>query len=165
VQPDIHRIALSGLHQGGHHAGVQVQAVELVGLVAAGRTLEDDVAAVARVVAAHPHRIGKVGQRFRLGHRAAQAVELRRAGARGTVADQHLAPVGVPVHEAVAAELGVLLDGLDQAHRHRRDALHHQVGVGRQHALVGGGQRTAGAGQERGDQAQGGRRVAHGVDA
>jgi hypothetical protein len=112
-------------------AAVQRQAVELGHLVAAGSALEDKVAAGLGLVAGAADRVGAVGELLALGQRAADPEELRGVGAGLAVADQHLALGRVPVHEAVAAEIGVAGHRVRQGLRHRWNALNDQVGIGR----------------------------------
>ena len=130
MQPALHVVALAGLGEARRLLARQVEAIELRRLVAAAAALEDDVVAVDRLVASLGHRLAAVGQRLGLGERAGDAEDLRRVDAGAAMRDEHLAPRRVPVHEPMAAKVGVARDGAGDARRHRRDALDDQVGVG-----------------------------------
>ena len=137
VQPAQHLVALVGVGQQRDGARVQVQAIELVRLVAAAAARKHHVAAALRFVAGLVDRIGEIGQLLGRGHRAVDAKQLLGVGAGLAVRHQHFISRRVPVGETVAAKVGVFLDLAHQRHRNWRYALQHQVLVGQQGAGVG----------------------------
>jgi hypothetical protein len=130
MQPALHVVALAGLGEARRLLARQVEAIELRRLVAAAAAFEDDVVAVDRLVAGPGHRLAAVGQRLGIGERAGDAGDLRRVDAGAAMRDEHLASRRVPVHEPMAAKVGVARDGAGDARRNRRDFLGDQVGVG-----------------------------------
>jgi hypothetical protein len=125
-------MALVGVGEASALACRQVQPVELGRFIAAAGARIDQVVACARFVSRDGDRFGLGRELFQFGHRVGQAVDLWRGITRLAVHHHHLALVRVPVGESVAAEVGVELDSVDQRLRDGRDALQHQVGIGRE---------------------------------
>ncbi len=145
VQPAGQLVPHVRLGDDAHLPGGEVEAVDLRRLVAAGAALEDDRVAGPRLVARLRHRLGEIGELLELAHRRREAIDLRGAGAGLAIGDEHVAPARMPVDEAVAAEVGVARDVLDDAGRNRRDALEHELVVGL-HPVAGSGRGRRGRG-------------------
>ena len=131
LAPAVEGVALVG--RGQQHGGLAVEAlaVDLRDLVAAAGAAEDDVAAGLGLVAATACRLGALRHGAQGAQGCVQAEQLGRAGTGIAVADQHLGAGGVPVGEAVAAELGVGRHALGQGRGHGWDAFDVQGGRGR----------------------------------
>jgi len=130
VQPGLEAVAPRRVGQQRDVARGEVEAVELVGLVAAVAAREDEVVTAARLPGGAAHRLGGIGERLGFGQRRGDAEQLQRARAGLAMAYQQLAPLRMPLDQVVAAEIGIARHFGHQRGGDGRNALRDQVGVG-----------------------------------
>ena len=110
LQPAGHGVAFARCGEPRFGASLRVQAVDLGRFVAAAVALEHDVAALHRFPLRIDHTLAALCQRLQRRTGAAQAKDLRGAGPRRPVADDHLRPHRMPVHKGVPRHIGITLE-------------------------------------------------------